>query len=363
MNAIYKIRNVVTDAFYIGSTTNHKLRFDSHRRRLRKGTHQSKKLQAAWDKYGEDCFKFEILEQLKEASELRDVENRWLTAWHGTDTCYNESSDACAPMRGRKHSDEVKAKCVNKVIRKGALHYRFGKTLSDEVKKKIGDTQRGQKKGPRTISEEGRQKIQAAVVAGHYKGHGHPMTESQRNAIIKGVVEITTGQRFDSVTSASEYYGLKMPTVRRSLATKKPLSKGPRKGLQFVYASELVAVTEGLERTKVQKAVNAQASVKAEFDRKAAATREGWKNPETRQRRIDSIKAARNTPESKAKTGAQAKVLWTDEKRAAQSQKMRDIAASPEIKAAKAAALKARWADPEQRALLMAARAKPLLTT
>ena len=37
----------------------------------------------------------------------------------------------------------------------GPEHYRYGKTVSEETRKKIGDTQRGKPKGPRTYTPEG----------------------------------------------------------------------------------------------------------------------------------------------------------------------------------------------------------------
>ena len=62
MGVIYKIRNVVNGKFYVGSTINQKDRFRNHRRLLRKNRHHCAHLQAAWNKYGEDCFKFEVIE-------------------------------------------------------------------------------------------------------------------------------------------------------------------------------------------------------------------------------------------------------------------------------------------------------------
>jgi hypothetical protein len=70
-----------------------------------------------------------------------------------------------------------------------------------------------------------------------------------------------------------------------------------------------------------------------------------------------SIKAARNTKESKAKTSAQAKAQWADPEYAAkQTANNQEIANRAEVKAAKAAASKALWADPVWKAKMLEAR-------
>lgn len=70
-----------------------------------------------------------------------------------------------------------------------------------------------------------------------------------------------------------------------------------------------------------------------------------------------SIKEARNTEESKAKTSAQAKAQWSDPEYAAkQTANNKEIANREEVKAAKKAAAKALWANPVWKAKMMEAR-------
>ncbi len=77
-----------------------------------------------------------------------------------------------------------------------------------------------------------------------------------------------------------------------------------------------------------------------------------------------SIKAARNTEESKAKTSEQAKAQWADPEYAAkQAANNKEIANREEVKAAKRAAAKALWADPAWKAKMLAARKKNSLDT
>lgn len=61
-SGIYKITNTVNDMCYIGSSKNIKFRLKIHRSLLRRNKHHNIHLQRAWNKYGEEAFKEEILE-------------------------------------------------------------------------------------------------------------------------------------------------------------------------------------------------------------------------------------------------------------------------------------------------------------
>jgi len=182
-NVIYKIRNVVNGKFYVGSSVDSRKRFWAHRKDLRSGVHVCVALQRAWIKYGEDCFKFEVIEQYGTKDELFPAEQKWLDEHYGKEYCYNVSPHANAPMRnaspelrakhaqtmrdyysqnphprtGAEWSEEDRKKLSEARVGKttGPDHYRYGKTISEETRKKIGDTQRGVPKGPRTFTPDG----------------------------------------------------------------------------------------------------------------------------------------------------------------------------------------------------------------
>jgi group I intron endonuclease len=182
-NVIYKIRNVVNGHFYIGSTVDSRKRFWAHRKDLRLNRHVCVYLQRAWNKYGEDCFKFEVIQELSSKEELFPAEQKLLDENFGKDHCYNTAKFADAPMRDA--SEELRKRLAEKTKawlereghprlgvelteeqRKrigesrtgktaGEEHYRYGKTVSEEVRKKIGDAQRGVKKAERFYTPEG----------------------------------------------------------------------------------------------------------------------------------------------------------------------------------------------------------------
>ena len=94
---IYKIINLVNDKFYVGSTTNKKIRFREHRKQLRGNRHHCKHLQAAWNKYGEDKFVFKVVEEVPNPKLLTAAEDLWLAEHFGKPYCYNSGSAAVAP--------------------------------------------------------------------------------------------------------------------------------------------------------------------------------------------------------------------------------------------------------------------------
>ena len=60
---VYKIKNIVNDKFYIGSSKDIKNRWKQHKDQLRANKHGNAYLQNAWNKYGEKNFTFEVIEE------------------------------------------------------------------------------------------------------------------------------------------------------------------------------------------------------------------------------------------------------------------------------------------------------------
>jgi group I intron endonuclease len=275
---IYRIRNVTNQKFYVGSTVNTQERFRTHRKKLRANKHHCAHLQSAWNKYGEDCFKFEIVEVVI-GQDLQAVEDEWLSRYVGKPECYNVGLRSGAPWRGvakekhpnfarpktdaerdaisqslrefyaadpnnhpragKKHSEETRAKiraAVQGKIASGEDHYRYGQTLSEEVRRKIGDAQRGKPKAPRKISEEGMAKIRAAAAAGRYSHmKGKKLSQEVREKMSRPVFAMPDGILFPSLTQVLLHYEIKMPTLRRALKSGKPISKGRLAGYSFSY--------------------------------------------------------------------------------------------------------------------------------
>lgn len=280
---IYKIVNLVNDKFYVGSTTNKKVRFREHRKQLRGNRHHCKHLQASWNKYGEEKFDFRVIEEVPNEKSLSEAEDKYLQEHFGKTYCYNSGAAAVAPWRGvygeahfnfgkemllgqkqqisqslkefyakdyynhprvgKSHTEETKAKISASKKANPSAHWE-GKQRSEETRQKIGATQRGKSKSPgRKVSEEGRAKIRANIEAGrshmHWLGKTH--TEEAKEKMRKRVIEQTSGRVFDSLTSVLAHYGMNMPTLRRALLSGKAITKGKFLGLIFIYEREGLA--------------------------------------------------------------------------------------------------------------------------
>ncbi len=60
---VYQITCRPNGRVYVGSSVQIYVRWAEHRRRLRRGDHHSRRMQGAWDKYGEESFRFSVLEE------------------------------------------------------------------------------------------------------------------------------------------------------------------------------------------------------------------------------------------------------------------------------------------------------------
>jgi len=167
--AIYQIRNVATGKLYIGSAINYRRRKVEHFRDLRRGTHNSKKLQAAWNKYGEGAFVFEVLEPVDRADALIDREQFWIDRMDAVRSGYNVSPRA-GSLLGFIHSEETKTKMkqAHKGKPKAPEHVEKvrealrGRKMTREQCQKMREAKLGKKQGPH--SEETKRKMSEASI-------------------------------------------------------------------------------------------------------------------------------------------------------------------------------------------------------
>lgn len=76
---VYRIRNRVTGAAYVGSSVDIVRRVKAHVGRLRIGTHESLRLQSDWTDQGSGAFSFGLLEEVpSDEQALAEAEGRWL---------------------------------------------------------------------------------------------------------------------------------------------------------------------------------------------------------------------------------------------------------------------------------------------
>lgn len=137
-SGIYMLLNLVTNMYYIGSVIRFNKRWRQHRSDLNLNKHTNSYLQHAWNKHGEENFKFYVLELVADKSKLLEREQFWLdhSRCYDINIGYNLNLIAASSL-GIKRSEYTKAKMslANK-----------GKKLSEEHKLRISRALIGRKR-------------------------------------------------------------------------------------------------------------------------------------------------------------------------------------------------------------------------
>jgi group I intron endonuclease len=123
---IYKITNLINGKVYFGQTVNYEKRMRSHISHLSKGNHHNCHIQNAFNLYGKDSFKMELVCGC-EISELDKLERQYIKKFNTTNENFGYN------------------------LMTGGQHYR---EFTDEVKRKMSESNKGRKK-----SEEHKRKI------------------------------------------------------------------------------------------------------------------------------------------------------------------------------------------------------------
>lgn len=95
MQAVYRICHISDGHAYIGSAKDIEQRRYWHLTALRGGYHQNVHLQRAWNKYGEQEFVFDVIEEVPGSQEdLLAREQLWLDFYFGLGKAYNIATNA-----------------------------------------------------------------------------------------------------------------------------------------------------------------------------------------------------------------------------------------------------------------------------
>jgi group I intron endonuclease len=201
-SGIYEIVNKANGKRYIGSAINIKRRWNVHRSDLRLGSHHSRALQRAWNKYGDDQFDFRVVE-LCAKGQLLSREQWHLDVGRPEYNC-SPSAGTCL---GIKRDEAFRLK-ISKA--------RLGKPLSEQHRSAIGRSliglkrsmeaieksaaaKRGRKLGP--LSDEHRRKIGAAQPSARPPEFGAAISQAKKGKPRPDMV----GNRFGSIERSAEH--------------------------------------------------------------------------------------------------------------------------------------------------------------
>lgn len=143
MKCIYAIKNKINHKMYIGMTNNYKKRIEYHLYELRHNKHHSKKLQRAFNKYGEDNFEFCILLEVNKMEGLELKEKEYIKEYDTYNNGYN-CSEGGEKSPNYKQPENTRIALLKR--NKGNT-YSLGMKMPQSAKDKISKNNSGKNNG------------------------------------------------------------------------------------------------------------------------------------------------------------------------------------------------------------------------
>lgn len=155
-SGIYQIKNNISGGVYFGRSVDVEDRLTHHRNELRRGVHRNKRMQNAWNKYGETCFTFEVVWE-QPPSELYELEGFVLDFMWGHERLYNHHKLSYGGFEpGNKlgcfsRSEETKhrlskaftGRIFSEDHKQRIRASKIGRTPTDETRKKMSEKRLG----------------------------------------------------------------------------------------------------------------------------------------------------------------------------------------------------------------------------
>lgn len=256
LSGIYKITNVITGDCYIGKAKDVFVRIGQHKSMLKSNKHKYRNgdlsiLQKAWNKYGEDSFKFETIE-ICPIDELNEREKYWIDYYQCNCAKTRHGYNATDGGEGACGNINVKGRIqihngeIQKLIKPEELEYyisigfergllpktiekmnqnrpdmsgenapNYGKKLSEETKRKMSESQRKRyenEKGywyGKSFSDEHKEKIgKSGLGKKRSKESIRKTSESKQKPIIQYTKNFEQIAEFSSGVEAENKTGI-----------------------------------------------------------------------------------------------------------------------------------------------------------
>jgi len=254
---VYKITNILSGRYYIGYSTNIYRRFCAHRRKLKQNCHDNIFLQRAYNLDGEDKFKYDIINICDTQEQAKEIELQYLSDLSIRDMLYNLNYNNSGGDLMTHHPDKekIREKISNTLLeiiskmtpeersqkygKSGEKNGMYGKTHTEEVKKKLSEINKGKTycKGKKT-SEETKQKLSeiAKLRIGDknpFFGKHHSeetiqkIKEKNKGRLPPNTIKVSIdGICYNSITEASRELNKPTPTILWRLNSKNPKFNG-----------------------------------------------------------------------------------------------------------------------------------------
>jgi len=230
-SGIYKIVNNINGRCYIGSAKNIKRRWQHHICSLKKQRHSNPFLQADYNKCGQNCLNFLILEECVEEA-IIEREQYWLNIYYDDQNqCYNLRKIA-ESNRGYKASDATRQKMreAKKGFRpspatiEGCIKYHSGRKKDENERKAMSDgwikklsslTDEERKSHSNICSERSKRAWTDPVIRQKLLEARAKERPYRRKAVIQYDLEGKIVAEYDSVNIASEKTGISFNLIKK----------------------------------------------------------------------------------------------------------------------------------------------------
>ena len=108
LSGIYYIENLISGKKYIGQSINTSIRWKNHKNQLRGNRSPFVDLQNDWNIFGEENFKFQLIEECNNQYSLDLLEEYYVDFFDSYKNGYNQSHNGKFTFDGMKHKEESK---------------------------------------------------------------------------------------------------------------------------------------------------------------------------------------------------------------------------------------------------------------